>query len=226
MKINKYTPPDSLKAEVMSKITDDGYADELLSLPKTRKKKTRIIPLLSAAAVFTLVVCASVYVIGLDGVKKSEDEENSFSGSTDQIGSSDAIEGDGSTADTDAPQYSSGSNDNSFTPEDDSLSDTDENGSSKGNSEKNNAIILTVTADEKTVTLSPSDSVEVLELINSGKPVDVDCKNCSTRYVIGFENVQYVIHSECGNIVRDSVILGGVSIPALDEIVKKYIDIE
>ena len=237
MKINKYTPPDSLKAKVMSKITDDGYADELLSLPETSQKKSRVIPLLSAAAIFTLVVCASVYVIGLDGHNRSKTDDEASTGCTndDFNAYDDTMIGiDGSTNpsedgfDADSPPTSDDfviqdfvSNDNAFTPEEESRFDTDENGSSKGDSAP-----ATVTVNGNTFTLSADDSKKIKQLLDTGMGIELDCIKCSARYEIQIGKICYTVHNECGNIQCGHSILSGVSIPALDDIVKKYIDIE
>ena len=227
MKINKYTPPDSLKAEVMSKITDDGYADELLSLPKTRKKKTRIIPLLSAAAVFTLVVCASVYVIGLGGHNRSKTDDEASTGCTNDdfnayddtiIGSDGSDNPSEDEFDADSPPLSDDfviqdfvSNDNGFLP--------DDNGSSKGNS-----VAVTVTVNEKTYTLSHDDSEKVMQLIDMGEGIEYDCTGCTIRYTIRIGTTDHAVHNECQNVQSGHGIYRNVPIEELDKIINNYVD--
>ncbi len=221
MKINKYTPPERLKAEVMAKIADDSYADELLSLPETSKRKSRLIPLLSAAAAVTVVVCASVYVLGLGGHKNAADEssgtdEEAAVGSTEDFGDfeepAEIIKGDGGI-NNQLSDNSSVSNENDFRP----IIEAD-------GAPKNESVPATVTVNGKTISVSASDCVEILKLFEGGESIDLDCNKCTHRYKIQIGEKIYTVHEECGNIQVNGCMLRGISIPALDEIVNKYIN--
>ena len=236
MKIKKYTPPDSLKQSVMEKITDDGYAKELVSLPETAKKKTRILPYLTTAAAITLVFCATLYVtMGADRKSdKGTSAENEFS-----VGSTGAEE-ESPIMDADKPITEDGkgdgvviqgsvTNDNAFVPEDDFYKEDYGEDENRGeNADKSNSApsTVTVTLGDKSATLSAYDSARVRTILSSGEAVELDCINCTCRYTIEIDGENYAVHNECGNVERGHCILSGISVPELDGIVKNYIDIE
>jgi len=231
MKIKKYTPPDSLKQSVMQKITDDGYAKELVSLPETAKKKTRILPYLTTAAAITLVFCATLYVtMGADRKSdKGTSAENEFSvGSTEAEEESPLYDADGNKG-ADFIIEGSVTNDNAFVPEDDFYKEDYGEDENRGeNADKSNSApsMVTVTLGDKSATLSAYDSARVRTILSYGVSIDLDCPACTCRYTIQMDGKNYIVHNECGNVEQGNCILGNVSIPALDDIVKNYIDIE
>ena len=231
MKIKKDTPPDRLKESVMQRMSDDGYAKELVSLPENTKKKTHIIPYLTTAAAIALVFCATLYVaMGADRKSdKGTNVDNEFStGSTEADEESPLYDADGNKG-SGTMIEGSVTNDNAFVPEaeDDCYKEDYGEDENRGeNADKSQSAPVTVTLGDNTVTLSVYDSARVRTIVGYGEPIEYDCVGCSYRYTIQIDGENYLIHSECGNVECGHRILHSISIPTLDNIVKNYIDIE